>query len=105
MAQAPRLKADFGSVLSLVGGPFDHGLRRAIQEDEFGVQLLLQLQFSGFPHQENVHAEFEDPVDARQLLEHDGVRDLAEKASDELADDQHHRHVQAHDPKRREASV
>lgn len=33
-----------------VPGPFDHGLRRAIEEDELGVKLLLQLQLCSLTH-------------------------------------------------------
>lgn len=36
-----------------VPGPFDHGLRRAIEEDELGVELLLQLQLSSLAHLEH----------------------------------------------------
>lgn len=36
-----------------VPGPFDHGLRRAIEEDELGVKLLLQLQLSSLTHLEH----------------------------------------------------
>lgn len=48
-------------------------------------------------YQEDVGAEFEDAVDAGQLLEHDGVADPAEELSDKLPDHQHHRGVQSHD--------
>lgn len=41
---------------------------------------------------EDVLAQLEDAVHAGQLLEHDGVRDLAEEAPHELADDQHDGH-------------
>lgn len=36
-----------------VPGPFDHGLWGAIEEDEFGVKLLLQLQLSSLTHLEH----------------------------------------------------
>lgn len=48
-------------------------------------------------YQEDVGAEFEDAVDAGQLLEHDGVTDPAEELSDKLPDHQHHRGIQSHD--------
>lgn len=48
-------------------------------------------------YQEDVGAEFEDAVDAGQLLEHDGVTDPTEELSDKLPDHQHHRGVQSHD--------
>lgn len=44
------------SALVLAGdipGPFDHCLRRAIQEDQFGVEFLFQLQFPGLTHLEH----------------------------------------------------
>lgn len=47
-------------------------------------------------YQEDVRAQFEDPVDAGKLLKHDGVADPAEELSHELPDHQHHRGVQSH---------
>lgn len=102
--------------------PLDQSLWRSIQEDEFGIKLLLQLQLARLSHlkqtaanestwgregrrlsvsvtayQEDVGAEFEDAVDTGQLLEHDGVTDPAEELPDELPDHQHHRRIQSHD--------
>lgn len=54
-------------------------------------------------YQEDVGAEFEDAVDAGQLLEHDGVTDPTEELSDKLPDHQHHRGVQSHDATGQEA--
>lgn len=56
---------------SLLPGPLDHGLRGAVEEDELGVQIFLQLQFSSLSHQEDVSAQFEDAIHTGQLLEHD----------------------------------
>ena len=52
-------------------------------------------------NQEDVCAELEDAVHTGQLLKHDGVGDLAEEATHKLPNDQHHRHIQTHDPGRR----
>lgn len=86
------------SSLILLSGPFDHGFWRAVQEDEFRVHVLLQVQFTRLSDQEDVHAQFEDAVHVGQLFEHDGVRDSAKELSHELSDNQNHRHVQSHDP-------
>ncbi len=84
----------------LLPRPFDHSLWRAVKEDEFGVKVLLQLQLTGFSHEEDVGAELEDAVDAWKLFEHDGVRDTAEELADEFPDHQHHGCVEAHDTAR-----
>lgn len=84
--------------LSFLPGPLDHGLWRAVQEDEFGVHFLLQVQLSCLPDQEDVCAQLEDAIHVGQLLEHDGVGNAAEKLSDKLANDQDHRGVKSHDP-------
>lgn len=76
--------------LTLLSGPLDHGFWRAVEEDEFGVQVFLQVQFSRLSDQEDVGAELEDPVHVGQLFEHDGVRDPAEELTHELPDDQNH---------------
>lgn len=86
------------SSFGLLPGPLDHGLGGAVEEDEFGVQVLLELELARLAHQEDVGAEFEDSVHTRELLEHDGVRDATEELAHELPDHQHHRCVQAHDP-------
>lgn len=60
--QVPRLpshslRRPIGSVLLPevdVSGPFDHRLWRPIEEDQLGVELLLQLQLSCFP---NLHTQ------------------------------------------------
>lgn len=84
--------------LSFLSGPLDHSLWRAVEEDEFGVHVLLQVELARLSDQEDVCAQLEDAVHVWQLLEHDGVRNAAEKLTHELADDQNHRGVQAHDP-------
>lgn len=76
--------------LTLLSGPLDHGFWRAVEEDEFGVQVFLQVQFPRFSDQEDVGAELEDPVHVGQLFEHDGVRDPAEELAHELPDNQNH---------------
>lgn len=86
------------SSLALLSGPLDHGFWRAVEEDELGVQVFLQVQFSRLSDQEDVGAELEDSVHVGKLFEHDGVRDPAEELSHELSDNQYHRHVQTHDP-------
>lgn len=85
--------------LSFLSGPLDHSLWRAVEEDEFGIHVLLQVQLSRFSDQEDVGAQLEDAVDVGQLLEHDGVGNAAEKLAHKLANDQNHRGVQAHDPR------
>ena len=47
-----------------VPGPFDHRLRRAIQEDQFGVEFLFQLQFPGFTHLQHTRLYYVDELDA-----------------------------------------
>lgn len=84
--------------LSFLSGPLDHGLWRAVEENEFGVHFLLQVQLPGLPDQEDVGAQLEDAVHVGQLLEHDGVRYAAEELAHKLANDQNHRGVEAHDP-------
>ena len=84
-------------VVFLLSGHLDHGLRRSVEEDEFLKQCLLQLHLSRLPDHENVCAELQGPVHARQLLKHYGPGDPVEELPDELSDDQHHGHVQAHD--------
>lgn len=42
-----------------VPGPFDHSLWRAIQEDQFGVKLLFQLQLSRLTHLKHKNKEEE----------------------------------------------
>lgn len=84
--------------LSFLSGPLDHSLWRAVEEDEFGVHVLLQIQLPRLSDQEDVGAQLEDAVHVGQLLEHDGVGNAAEKLAHELANDQNHRGVQAHDP-------
>lgn len=84
-------------VILLFSGHFDHGLRRTVEEDEFLKQRLLKLHLSCLSDHENVRAKLQHPVDARQLLEHDGPGDPVEEFSDEFPNNQHHRHVQAHD--------
>lgn len=76
------------SSLSFLPGPLDHGLWRAVQEDEFGIHFLLQVQLSCLPDQEDVCTQLEDAIHVGQLLEHDGVGNAAEKLSDKLANDQ-----------------
>lgn len=101
--------------------PFDQSLGGSIQEDQLGVKLFFQFQLACLPHlkeqdgqnqpgggaeeggacllllhQEDVRAQFEDPVDAGELLKHDGVADPAEELPHELPDHQHHRGVQSH---------
>lgn len=80
----------------LLSGHLDHGLWRSVEEDEFLKERLFQLHLSRLPDHKNVCAELEDPVHTRQLLEHDGPGDPIEELSDELSNDQHHWHVQAH---------
>lgn len=75
----------------------DHGLWRSVEEDEFFKQRLLQLHLSCLPDHEDIRAELQDAVHARQLLKHDGPGDPVEELSDELSNDQHHRHVQTYD--------
>lgn len=91
--------------LVLLPGPFDHGLWRAVEEDELGVKVFLQVQLSCFSDEEDVGAEFEDAVHIGQLLEHDGMRDSAEELTHKLTDHQHHGHVQTHDAERREMQL
>lgn len=91
----------FSFSLVLLSGPFDHGLRRAVEEDELGVEVFLKVQLSCFSDEEDVSAEFEDAVHIGQLLEHDGMRDSAEELAHKLPDHQHHGHVQAHDAERK----
>lgn len=86
------------SSLALLSGPFDHGFWRAVEEDELGVEVFLQVQFARLSDQEDVGAELEDSVHVGQLFEHDGVRNPAEELSHKLSDNQNHRHVQTHDP-------
>lgn len=86
------------SSLSFLPGPLDHGLWRAVQEDEFGVHFLLQVQLSCLPDQEDVCTQLEDAIHVGQLLKHDGVGNAAEKLSDKLANDQDNRGVKSHDP-------
>lgn len=95
----------FSSSLVLLPGPFDHGLRRAVEEDELGVEVFLQVQLSCFSDQEDVGAEFKDAVHVGQLLEHDGVWDSTEELTHKLANHQHHWHVQTHDAERRETQL
>lgn len=61
------------SSLALLSGPFDHGFWRAVEEDELGVEVFLQVQFARLSDQEDVGAELEDSVHVGQLFEHDGV--------------------------------
>lgn len=56
-----------------VPGPFDHGLRGAIEEDEFGVKLLLQLQLCSLTHLQHRKKRSNDQKKQRN------------KATDELA--------------------
>lgn len=57
-----------------VPGPFDHGLWGAIEEDEFGVKLLLQLQLSSLTHLEH-----------RKTKKNDQKKQIRKK-TDELTD-------------------
>lgn len=84
--------------LCLLSGPLDHRLWRPVEEDQLGVHLLLQVQLPRFADQEDVRAQLEDAVHVGQFLEHDGVGNTAEKLTHELANDEYHRGVQAHDP-------
>lgn len=103
--------------------PFDQSLWRSIQEDQFGVKLFFQFQFTCFPHlkknkpsqsrdkpnmrrqslcatalyQKDVCAQFEDAVNAGKLLKHDGVADPAEELPHKLPNHQNHGGVQSHD--------
>lgn len=85
--------------LSFLSGPLDHSLWRAVEEDEFGIHVFLQVQLPRLSDQEDVGAQLEDAVHVGQLLEHDGVGDAAKKLAHELSDDQNHRGIQAHDPR------
>lgn len=49
-----------------------------------------------FTHQENVGAEFQDTVNAWQLLKHDGVTDPTEEFPHKLPNHQNHRGIQTH---------
>lgn len=59
------------SFLVLWSSPFDHRLRRPVQEDEFGKQVLLQGELQGLPHQVDVQTKLQHSVHVRQILEHD----------------------------------
>ncbi|TRY55196.1 hypothetical protein DNTS_032673, partial [Danionella cerebrum] len=86
-----RFEASVQPSLVLLSGPLDHGFWRAVEEDEFGVHVLLQVQLARLSHQEDVGAEFEDAVHVGKLFEHDGVGDPTEELTNELPDDQNHR--------------
>lgn len=88
----------------LFPGHLDHCLWRSVQEDEFLKERLLQLHLSRLADHKDVRAELQDPVHTRQVLKHDGPGDPVEELPDELSNDQHHRHVQAHDAVRSRGS-
>lgn len=83
--------------LSFFPRPLDHSLWWAIEEDEFGVHVLLQVQLPRLSDQENVRAELQYAVHVWQLLKHDFVGDAAEELAHKLSDDQDNRGIQTHD--------
>ena len=74
--------------------PLDHGPGRAVQEDEPGRQLLLQLQLAQLADQEDGSAEPEHAAHVGRLVVHDGPGDTEEVLVDELGRDHHQRHVE-----------
>lgn len=89
-------KMSLCSLVSLLSGHLDHGLRWAIQENELLKKCFLQLHLTSLSHNKDVRAELQHPIHTRQLLKHDGAGYPVEEFPDKLPDDQHHRHVQAH---------
>lgn len=69
--------------------PANKRLWRAINEDEFAEQLLLQPQFLTLSRQIDVVTKFEDAVYARQLLEHDSLVVAGEKEANEATNHEH----------------
>ena len=81
--------------------PLDHCLRRAVEEDEFGNELLLERHVTRLPHQVDVIAQMQDALHVRQFVKHDVVCESARLHAYEAADDQDEGHVQANDAVRR----
>ena len=79
-------------------GDLDEGLRGAVEEDELGGQVFLQLQLAALSHQVDVEAELEDAVHVGQLREHDLEGDAAEVDAHEAPDHEDERDVEADDP-------
>lgn len=84
--------------LGLLPGPLDHGLWGAVEENELGIEVLLQIQLTSLAHQEDVCAKLEDAVNIGQLFKHNGVVDATEELAYKLPNDEHHRGIQTHDP-------
>lgn len=93
----PLKSRKFPTLVVPVSGHLDHGLRGSVQENKLLKESLFQLHLSGLAHHKDVRAQLEDPIHAWQLLEHDGARDAVEEFPHELANHQHHWHVEAHD--------
>lgn len=71
----------------LLGGwprPFDHGLRRPIEEYQFGKQILFESELQRLANQIDVETKLENPIDVWQLGEHNvrtaAGEEVAEKA-------------------------
>ena len=79
-------------------GDLDEGLRGAVEEDELGGQVFLQLQLAALSHQVDVEAELEDAVHVGQLREHDLEGDPAEVDAHEAPDHEDEWDVEADDP-------
>ena len=77
--------------------PLDHGLWRAVEEDQFGVEILLQTEFLHLAHQVDVQAELQDIVHHWQLAEDDGQVLASGGHTQKAANQEDEGHVQADD--------
>lgn len=53
-------------------GEFDGGLWAAVQEDEFGIEILFHAELFHFSHKVDIQAQLQEAVHVWQLSEHDG---------------------------------
>ena len=75
-------------LVSLEFGVSYERLRRAVQEQQLGHEVLLKLHLAALAHQVDVEAQLQDAVHVRELGEHDRERDAAEHQAEELANDE-----------------
>ena len=83
--------------LGLGPRPLDHGLWWAVEEDEFGVEVLLQVELLHLPHQVDVQTQLQHVVHHWQLTEYDGQVLTSGGHAQEASDQQDEGHVQPDD--------